>query len=123
MEREAEGLRAYMDMGVDPAATAGGRAARPEALLLHSSRILKLLRDTAADAANAANAAGGGGGGEGGGEGDGGGSEGGGGGGGEGGGGGGGGSGVGRGGEWAWRAVECRRQRGAGVEEAIELEE
>ena len=41
----------------------------------------------------------------------------------EGGGGGGGGSGVGRGGEWAWRAVECRRQRGAGVEEAIKLEE
>ena len=35
---------------------------------------------------------------------------------------GGGGGGVGRGGEWAWRAVERRRQRGAGVEEAIKLE-
>ena len=37
--------------------------------------------------------------------------------------GGGGSGGVGRGGEWAWRGVERQRQRGAGVEEAIELEE
>ena len=41
----------------------------------------------------------------------------------EGGGGGGGNGGVGRGGKWALRAVERRWQRGAGVEEAIKLEE